>query len=280
MAVNYTNDSYDRCIAELRARYSGRGVTVTTKRMVKEQLGRERREALAERAESQIVFNRVSGISDEYRSGEYKGSRYMTSEDFARYFRNRTTYNMPQALRGAQQSMQARAQGRQAVVGRRGDGRDSLVASDGASKEGHLKTRIETFVTKWFPKEPVEGRSVGEKLRFPVSVVGSMAALALSFGLIVGGSVMIGSASGEVGTLNSKISQLETKQTELQSKLDLKYNIQDIEEDAKSLGMINKEYAEGEYIDVGDDEEIEIYEQEEKNVGFAALLSAIGINID
>ncbi len=280
MAVNYTNDSYDRCIAELRARYNGRGVSVSTKRMVSDQLGRERREALAEKAESQIVFNRVSGISDEYRSGEYKGSRYMTSDDFARYFRNRTTYNMPIALRGAQQSMQARAQNRSAVVGRRGDGRDSLVASDGTSKEGHLKTRIETFVTKWFPREPIEGRSEGEKLRFPISVVGSMAAIAVSFGLIVGGSVMIGSASGKVGTLNSTISKLETQQTELQSKLDLKYNIQDIEEDAKSLGMINKEYAEKSYIDVASDEEIEIYEQEETNVGFAALLSALGIKIN
>jgi hypothetical protein len=248
--------------------------------MVTEQLGREHREALAERAESQVVFNRVSGISDEYRSGEYNGSRYMTSEDFARYFRNRNTYNMPIALRGAQQSMQAKSQGRQAVVGRRGDGRDSLVAADGTSKEGHLKTRIETFVNKWFPREPLVGRSEGEKLRFPVSVVGSMAALAISFGLIVGGSVMIGSASGEVGGLNSTISRLETQQTELQSKLDLKYNIQDIEEEAKSLGMINKEYAEKAYIDVASDEEIEIYEQEETNVGFAALLSALGINID
>ena len=88
---------------------------------------------------------------------------------------------------------------------------------------------------------------------------------------------MIGSASGEVGTLNSEISRLETKQTELQSELDLKYNIQDIEKEAKSLGMINREYADKAYIDVGSDEKIEIYEQEEKNVGFAALLNALGI---
>ena len=44
--------------------------------------------------------------------------------------------------------------------------------------------------------------------------------------------------------------------------------------------MINKEYAEKAYIDVSSDEEIEIYEAEEKNVGFAAFLSAFGINID
>ena len=41
--------------------------------------------------------------------------------------------------------------------------------------------------------------------------------------------------------------------------------------------MINREYADKAYIDVGSDEKIEIYEQEEKNVGFAALLNALGI---
>jgi len=125
----------------------------------------------------------------------------------------------------------------------------------------------------------VQGRSEGEKLRFPMAAVGGMAAFALSLGLIVGGSVMIGNASSEVGSLNAQISHLESQQTELQSQLDLKYNVQDIEEDAKSLGMINKEYAERKYIDVAPDEEIEIYEQEETNVGFAALLSALGFNV-
>lgn len=280
MAVNYTNDSYNRCITELRARYVGRGVSVSAKRTAAEQEANESKNMLAARSESYVSFDRVSGISNEYRSGEYKGSKYMTSDDFVRYFRNRNTYNIPIALRSAQQSMQSKAQRPQTAVTARGAKKDSLAASDGTSKEGHLKSRIETFVTKWFPKEPVAGRSEGEKFKLPVSAIGSMAAFALSLGLIVGGSVMIGSASGEVGTLNSTISRLEAEQTELQSALDLKYNIQDIEEDAKSLGMINKEYAEKAYVGVSGEEDIEIYEDENTNVGFAALLSAFGINID
>ncbi len=278
MAVNYTNDSYNRCMAELRARYIGRGVSVNAKRTAREQDAEERNMLSA--GNDRIGFQRATGISDEYRSGEYKGSRYMTSDDFVRYFRNRNTYSMPIALKGAQQSMQAKAQKPNTAVTARGAKKDSLAASEGSSKEGHLKSRIETFITKWFPKEPVAGRSEGEKFKLPISAIGSMAAFALSLGLIVGGSVMIGSASGEVGTLNSTISHLEAEQTELQSALDLKYNIQDIEEDAKSLGMINSEYARKAYIDVSDGENIEIYEDEETDVGFAALLSAFGINID
>lgn len=280
MADRYVNDSYNRCIAELRARYNGRGVSVNAKRAAASQIADESARALAARSDSYVSFDPVSGISNEYRSGEYKGSKYMTSDDFVRYFRNRSSYNMPIALRSAQQSMAAKATQQTAVASRKNGARESLVAADGTSKEGHLKTRIETFVKKWFPAEPKEGRSEGDRFRIPARAVGSMAAFALSLGLIVGGSVMIGNASSEVGSLNSKISHLESQQTELQSQLDLKYNIQDIEKDAKSLGMINKEYAQKSYLEVGEDEEIEIYEQEETKVGLAALLSAIGIDID
>ena len=278
MAANYMNESYDRCMAELRARYSGRGVSVNARNTAKAQIAGEQRDAIAK--STRISYDRISGISNEYRSGEYKGSKYMTSDDFVRYFRNRDTYNMPLALRGAQQSMSDKAQKSRGITARRGGaGGDSVVPAESSSKEGHLKTRIETFINKWFPREPVEGRSIGDKLRFPTAALGGMAAFALSLGLIVGGSVMIGNASSEVGSLNAQISHLESQQIELQSQLDLKYNVQDIEAEAKSLGMINKEYAEHKYIDVAPDEDIEIYEQEETNVGFAALLNALGIKV-
>jgi len=159
-------------------------------------------------------------------------------------------------------------------------GATALTTADGQAKEGHLKSRVEAFVKKWFPMEQKEGRTQGAKFRFPVAAAGSMAAFALSLGLIVSGSVMIGSASGELGALNSEIARLEARQTDLQSQLDLKYNIADIEAEAKSLGMINREFAEDEYLSVGEDEKIEIYEQEEKNVGLATLLAAFGIELD
>lgn len=279
MAVNYTNDSYNRCMAELRARYTGRGVSVSAKRIAEKQEASDSKNLLSAGG-NYVSFNRISGISDEYRSGDYKGSKYMTSDDFVRYFRNRSTYNMPSALRNAQKSMEAKAREGGTVTSSRAGGKRELARADATSKEGHLKTQIETFVKKWFPVEPREGRVVRERLRLPVNVVGGIAAFALSLGLIVGGSVMVGTASGHVGSLNGTISRLEAQETELQSALDMKYNIQDIEEEAKSLGMINNEYAERKYIDVASDEDIEIYEQEDTNVGLAALLNAFGIKID
>lgn len=278
------NDSYNRCMEELRARYNGRGIAVNARNSAAEQKAREDRRMLQSQSENCLYYNRVNGISDLYRSGEYKGSKYMTSEDFIRYFQSRRTFRMPSALASRQQAMEDKAkQSKTTAVSARsglGAGNTALTASENSGKEGHLKSRVETFVKKWFPMEAKVGRVVEEKFRFPMKAVGSMAAFALSLGLIVSGSVMIGSASGELGTLNSEIDRLEAKQSDLQSQLDMKYNIQDIEEEAKSLGMINREFAQDQYLEVGADEDIETYEQEETNVGLATLLSAFGIRLD
>ena len=272
MANNYTSQSYERCMAELRARYRGRGVSVNAKRDAEHQMSEER----------ELSFNRVSYIPNEYRSGNYNGTSYMTSGDFIRYFRNRSNYNMPLALRNVQISNESRVvEEPKTVAARRGRSSrtGSLVKSDATSKEGNLRGRAQAFVAKWFPVEPREGREVGTKFKFPARAVGSMAAFALSLMLIVSGSVMVGNASGEVGVLNTNITKLETKQSELQSEFDLKYNIQDIEKEAAELGMIKNVYADKEYLEVADDEKIEIFEDEEKEFGVAALLSAFGIDI-
>ena len=280
MAVGYQNDSYDRCMTELRARYTGRGVSVNAKKSAAEQEALEIGRLGS--GESTMHYDRVSGIADCYRSGVYNGTKYMTSDDFIRYFRNRNSYSTPDSLVAARQkAMEAKAQQRSGALSVRRGGTSGAtpIPADGA-KEGHLASRVEALIKHWFPVEAKEGRTEGKRFRFPVAAAGSMAAFALSLGLIVTGSVMIGSASGELGTLNSEIAQLEAQQIELQSQLDMKYNIQDIESDAKNLGMIHREFAEDRYLEVGDDESIEIYPKEEKKLGLATLLNAFGIHLD
>ena len=128
--------------------------------------------------------------------------------------------------------------------------------------------------------ERKEGRTERTKFRFPAAATSGIAVFAVSLGLIVGGSVMLGNASGEVGELNSTIAALEAKQSELQGKLDLKYNVDEIEQDAKSLGMIKRQYADSEYLTVSGEEEIIVYENgEDENMGLAALLASFGIDL-
>ena len=280
MAVDSMNDSYNRCLAELRERYRGRGVSLNARNELAEQMKKENTSS-AELATNYVLYDSRSKIADCYRSGEYNGSKYMTSDDFVRYFKNRRNFYMPSALREREveaSKNSAVPQRKQTSAGR------GLVSSDSDSKECHLSTvtaLVKAFCERWFPMEPKAGRAEGARFRIPVSVVSGMAVFTLSLGLIVSGSVMIGSASGELGQQKSEIARLEAERTDLEGKLDLKYNLNDVEEDAKSLGMIKRHYATQEYLTVNNGEEIILHEEEEeKNVGLAALLSSFGVKID
>lgn len=283
MTVDYknqtVNDSYNRCIAELRARYVGRGVAGNYSNQNK--LEAKKEEQKPSTSESYVYFNSGNKIGDSYRSGEYNGSRYMTSDDFVRYFKSRRAFFMPSALK-AQKTEAEAAKQNSAVPAKKGA--RGVTVSESGSKESHtqgLTSVVKAFVKKWFPVEPRENRVDNTRFGFPAAALSGIAVFVVSLGMIVGGSVMTGQVSAEVGKLNSQISVLEAEQADLQGKLDLKYSISEIEEDAKSLGMIKREYADNEYIEVISEKEVEIYgEDEDRDLNLAALLSAFGIELD
>lgn len=269
------NDSYTRCINELRNRYKGRGVAGSIGNDTRVKNGKH------DSPENYVLFDARSNIADSYRSGVYNGSKYMTSDDFVRYFKSRRDFYMPEALRKKQAETEVKAVAKKRAAGR---GSRELTHSDYDSKEGHLSTLISALKNlkeKWLPAEPKQGRGEVKGFRLPAAALGGLAVFTISLGLIVGGSVMIGNASGEVGQLNSQISVLEAQQTDLEGKLDLKYNINEIEEDARSLGMIKREHADNQYIPIEGDNEVIVYEKDrDEKIGLAALLAAFGIDID
>ena len=274
MAVEYMNDSYNRCIAELRTRYRGRAVSSSVK---DEAVVNDDKNAITE---SYILFDSRSKIADTYRSGEYNGSKYMTSEDFVRYFRSRRAFYMP----SAQKAQEAKAEeAANASVPQRKNGASPASPAESGSKEGHIERLLsvaKSLFVKWFPIERREGRSEGARSKFPVPVLAGIAVFAISMSLIVSGSVMVGDATAIVGKLDSEIATLEAEKSDLEGKLDLKYTVEEIEKDAKTLGMVKREYADSEYVTIKDDDEINIYDDgEEENISLASLLSAFGIEL-
>ena len=274
MAVEYMNDSYNRCIAELRTRYRGRAVSSSVK---DEATVSENKNAITE---SYVLFDSRSKIADSYRSGEYNGSKYMTSEDFVRYFRSRRAFYMP----SAQKSQEAKAEeAENASVPQRKNGASPASPSEAGSKEGHIERLLsvaKSLIVKWFPIERREGRSEGTRSKFPVPVLAGIAVFAISMSLIVSGSVMVGDAAAIVGKLDSEIATLEAEKADLEGKLDLKYTVEQIEADAKALGMVKREYADSEYVTIENDDEINIYDDgKEENISLASLLSAFGIEL-
>ncbi len=278
MAVQL-NDSYDRCLTELRQRYQSRGVSVSVKSTM--MLQAEQEEATRAIApQAYVLFDAKSKIADQYRSGEYNGSKYMTSDDFVRYFKTRRSFYMPEVFAEElpeKENVTVPERRRHASAG------GGLVKSE-SGKEGHLAnlwSTLKLLREKWLPMERKDGREEIGKFRLPAATMSGIAVFAISLGLIVGGSVMLGNASGEVGQLNSTIARLEARQKELEGKLDLKYNVDEIEAEAKSLGMIKRQYVDNEYVTVNGEEQIIVYEDgQEENAGFAALLASFGIELD
>jgi hypothetical protein len=204
----------------------------------------------------------------------------MTSDDFVRYFKSRRAFYMPKV----QESEEAKSELVQtSSVPQRKNGASPASPSESGSKEGHIERLLsagKALLAKWIPIERLEGRTEEKHMRFPVSAMAGIAVFAISMSLIVGGAVMVGDASAEVGMLDSQIASLEAQQADLEGKLDLKYTADQIEADAKELGMVKRQYADNEYINLGEEDEIIIYDDEEKddNLGLSSLLAAFGIN--
>lgn len=274
MAVEHMNDSYNRCIAELRTRYRGRAVSSSVKDEAAVQSNKNAT------PETYILFDSRSKIADTFRSGEYNGSKYMTSEDFVRYFRTRRAFYMP----STQKAQEAKAEEAEtSSVPQRKNGASPASPAESGSKEGHIGRLLSVakrLAIKWFPIERTEGRTEGARSKFPIPVLVGMAVFTISMSLIVGGSVMVGDATAMVGKLDSEIATLEAERDDLEGKLDLKYTVDQIEADAKALGMVKREYADSEYITIENDDEIKIYDDgEEENFSLASLLSAFGIEL-
>ena len=276
MAQNI-NDSYTRCLSELRARYKGRGIansigaaSVTNKLT----------DGVTEASnESYVLFDSRTGIADSYRSGVYNGSKYMTSDDFVRYFKSRRAFYMPEAVRAKQELSEATV----AVPQKKSFGRGRRESGKQDSKEGHLSGLIsaaKNLFSEWLPIEAGEGKLEWKLPRLPVAAMSALAVFTISLGLIVGGSVMIGSASGELGGLNSEIATLEAAQTELESELNMKYDINQLKDEVEDMGMIKMGHADNQYITIDSDCDVIIYEEEKETTPLMALLSAFGFKLD
>ncbi len=278
--IEYANDSYNRCITELRTRYRGRAISGNLKNEIA--AISEREAARENSSESFVLLDSRSGIADSYRSGIYKGSKYMTSDDFVRYFKSRRAFYMPSTVKA--EEAKAEAAKNSAVPARKnGASSTSLTSSESGSKEGHIQGLLSTakeLINKWFPIERRGDRCEGVRFRVPVSAMAAIAVFAISMSLIVSGSVMVGEVTGQVGRLDSEIASLKAEEADLQGKLDLKYTVEEIEADARELGMVKRQYVGSEYVALDNDDQIEIYDDGEKeNVGLSSLLSAFGIDL-
>ena len=259
-------------------------------------------------------MNKENAARD-YRNGEFKGNKYMTSEDFVTYFRSRgkvnyaegtrkkvTEENAGEILRGrtnsesgasgngnkggnrtnrdfsrasAEEDVKVYSPGAKKKAGPNIDGRTEVFGrSSGAGVE-----RIKAVAKEWLPEEKIVDVKVKRSPRRIARAAVAIAGIAVSLMMIVGGSVLVSDANREAKELENELKTLEIQRNELDLELDIKNDINLLRDKAvNELGMIRKEYVDAQYLDVGGNDSIQAHkDEEEKNVGIGAILSAFGL---
>ena len=137
--------------------------------------------------------------------------------------------------------------------------------------------RIKEFLLRmakmWLPVEERKKEKVvqGGKTKFPVTLLLAIAVITFSLFMIVGSSVLLGSAQNEQNELEDKIVKLDLEISELRTDLDKKNSEAGIEKFAKEeLGMIGQEHVNFEYINSNKTDELE--KQKDEKVSFGSLL--------
>ncbi|MBR6603511.1 MAG: hypothetical protein IKK94_05805 [Clostridia bacterium] len=112
--------------------------------------------------------------------------------------------------------------------------------------------------------------------RIPAAMVFMVMLCAVSLMLVVSSSVLVSDASGDYADAQNDVSLMAKEESELLIALEVKNDLRTIENIAvNKLGMVKKDLVSRQYISLGDEDIIESYEEEDRNVGLSTLLSAI-----
>lgn len=142
-----------------------------------------------------------------------------------------------------------------------------------------VKTRERRAVKNQLQNEKTEAwwNSVALSFRkIPAAMVFMVMLCAVSLMLVVSSSVLVSDASGDYAEAQNDVSLMAKEESELLIALEVKNDLRTIENIAvNKLGMVKKDLVTRQYISLGDEDIIETFEEEDRNVGLSTLLSAI-----
>lgn len=267
----------------ITARFSDRGLTKAVRSDLQAQIAREERT----KNEAPDAY-RLSSMSEGYVRGVVcKGKETMSSDDLLFYI-NETRAKRTQS---ADFSISTPSD-EQVLVG---EGEKELCASVRSERSVAPLERVASLpkTIKELPKQTVERIRLGapgwfntqradtkkNTKRFPVSAFAAILALAMSLMLIVASSVLVNQGENQVNELTLQASQMAGEVLDLKSKWSVQNDLLQIRDVAvNEFGMVSEEYLQMDYLSIGGEDSIEVFEEEKQDsVGLAALLSAIGL---
>ncbi|MBR2908168.1 MAG: hypothetical protein IKC26_09045 [Clostridia bacterium] len=282
-------DSLERSLYELRLRFEGRGMMHSVRRDAR----RQSAAAMSTRAMAPGAYAeygvRVT-VSDRFRTGEYNGERYMTSADFVRYYAEHRSKMRPDA--DLRYMAVTRDEGRNVPKPKQ---KKPLLAPAGEENRRFVSKVVSKLPTsvrekhpalqeraaevhKWMKSETIREMPTSEKRKLPISVASAILVLLISLSLVVGGTVMHSTANSDYRDAVNELEAIEAEELALEHQLAARMSLTEIESYARdTLGMVDKAYAEGVYLDGTREEVVEVYEEEKPTFGLSTLLSALGI---
>lgn len=226
---------------------------------------------------------------DQYRSGRSGGRRFMTADDFDRYYHDQRRYRNPQYQAPVVQTVrydpaELMAEASAEVLPPKKAGwltdTDKLPAPLRKLMRLPFAQRLNEWAAETFPKETTVVASRKRARPMPVGAVAGLAVVAVSMALVIGSTVLVSQSTREVSELQAQLESEQARQAELSDELDLKNDLLSIRERAvNELGMVGEAYVNGSYVEDRGEDHLEIEnggDTEERKSGWSAILSAFG----
>ena len=231
----------------------------------------------------------VSAYDEKYRTKDSSGVSYMTSDNFAAYYKDLRNYKMPAFYSRAESEYQAAAGAENVQESGKPPKKAVWLAATRRIKiklkeipSLFTKEGLEKLSDEWFPIDRPADRREGKKKKMPRGILSTLSVIAISLLLIVCSSVVVSRASAKNSSLEYELDRLVAIKSDLETDLEVKNNMLDIHRIAvEEYGMISGDYAASRYLDVTDDEKIDTYGEKEKSESLLSqILRAIGLKDD
>ena len=224
---------------------------------------------------------RLSSMSQAQMNGCYRlGKETMSSDDVLRYFtENRNQYLQNATLEGNTGIDECESD----PVTKR----SLMLAEDAPQKVSVIKhigsLAVAAKGSFWAARHSwldfSRADSSKETRRFPLSAFAALVAVAMSLMLIVASSILVTNGESGVNDLKKEIDLTSIELAKLRSDFEVRNDLLEIRKIAvEEYGMVSKDFLKSEQIELAAEDSVEYFEEEPREkVGFAALLSAIGI---
>ena len=279
-------------------RYRDRGISG---RIHTDAAKQEKKEALSRAITpgSYVGTEKLAGKEqlDAYRTGVSDGKRYMTADDFARYYHDQRGYKYPQYRTATDAERIAAVQ---AVVAanahevRAEQPKKAVWLADTDKLPAFLQklatrpffVRLNEWAGETFPRETEmrnETRESGSPRRRPISagLAAALVTVVVSMTMVIASTVSVSQATREVSELKQSVAEMKEVHSEMSDQLDLKNDMLAIEDKATNeLGMVHEKYLNDEYLTESVEDHLEVYDEDrdgESVDGLSWLLSAFGL---